>query len=37
MSSSLGVFVTAVYAATFVLLFGYTAYLLWRLGVECED
>jgi len=36
MNSSLGVFVTAVYAATFVLIFGYGAYLLWRLGVECE-
>ncbi len=37
MSSSLGIFVTAVYTATYVLLFGYAAYLFWRLGVECED
>jgi hypothetical protein len=37
MSSSLGIFVTAVYTATFVLLFGYGAYLLWRLGVDCAD
>ena len=37
MTSSLGIFVTAVYAATFALLAGYTLYLLWRSGVECES
>ncbi|ADR36094.1 hypothetical protein Ocepr_0636 [Oceanithermus profundus DSM 14977] len=29
-SSSLGIYVTAVYVATYAVLFGYTAYLLWR-------
>ncbi len=29
-SSSLGIYVTAVYVATYAVLFGYAAYLLWR-------
>jgi len=29
-SSSIGIYVTAVYAATYAVLFGYAAYLLWR-------
>jgi len=38
MNSSLGIFVTAVYASTYAVLLGYTAYLLWRLReVEGED
>ncbi len=36
--ADLGVFVTAVYVATYLLIFGYGAYLLWRAtGVGRED
>ncbi len=31
-SSSLGIYVTAVYVATYAVVFGYMAYLLWRLA-----
>lgn len=37
-SSGLGIYVTAVYVATYTVLFGYIAYLFWRLReVDRED
>ncbi len=30
-SEGLGVYITAVYVATYAVVFGYSAYLLWRL------